>query len=209
LVVGAGGIGCELLKNLVCAGFGSGNTQTDLGASTTQDDGSLTAHTSRVPGIVLVDLDTIDLSNLNRQFLFRKQHIKKPKATVAKETASQFNPAVNIDARHGDIFDAEYNVDFFEGFDIVFNALDNLKECVWLLACRSSKVAPPASMDRSRRFKRELQNATTAIRSLCRKAFPFAQSDLRPHSPYTASCGPNHTFSPNSSELVRATQMWQ
>jgi ubiquitin-like 1-activating enzyme E1 B len=127
LVVGAGGIGCELLKNLVCAGFGSGNTQTDLGASTTQDDGSLTAPTSRAPGIVLIDLDTIDLSNLNRQFLFRKQHIKKPKATVAKETASQFNPTVNIDARHGDIFDAEYNVDFFEGFDIVFNALDNLK----------------------------------------------------------------------------------
>ncbi|KAM0692443.1 hypothetical protein Q7P36_008646 [Cladosporium allicinum] len=127
LVIGAGGIGCELLKNLVCAGFGSGNTQTELGASTTQDDGSLTSPESRAPGIVLVDLDTIDLSNLNRQFLFRKQHIKKPKATVAKETASQFNPTVNIDARHGDIFDAEYNVDFFEGFDIVFNALDNLK----------------------------------------------------------------------------------
>jgi ubiquitin-like 1-activating enzyme E1 B len=127
LVVGAGGIGCELLKNLVCAGFGSGNTQTDLGASTTQDDGSVTTPSSRAPGIVLIDLDTIDLSNLNRQFLFRKQHIKKPKATVAKETASQFNPSVNIDARHGDIFDAEYNVDFFEGFDIVFNALDNLK----------------------------------------------------------------------------------
>jgi ubiquitin-like 1-activating enzyme E1 B len=127
LVVGAGGIGCELLKNLVCAGFGSGNTQTDLGAIPTQDDGSLTTPASRAPGIVLVDLDTIDLSNLNRQFLFRKQHIKKPKATVAKETASQFNPTVNIDARHGDIFDAEYNVDFFEGFDIVFNALDNLK----------------------------------------------------------------------------------
>lgn len=127
LVVGAGGIGCELLKNLVCAGFGSGDTQTDLGASSTQDDGSRTSPASRAPGIVLIDLDTIDLSNLNRQFLFRKQHIKKPKATVAKETASHFNPSVNIDARHGDIFDAEYNVDFFQGFDIVFNALDNLK----------------------------------------------------------------------------------
>lgn len=127
LVVGAGGIGCELLKNLVCAGFGSGDSQTDLGASSTQDDGSRTSPASRAPGIVLIDLDTIDLSNLNRQFLFRKQHIKKPKATVAKETASQFNPSVNIDARHGDIFDAEYNVDFFQGFDIVFNALDNLK----------------------------------------------------------------------------------
>lgn len=128
LVVGAGGIGCELLKNLVCAGFGSGYTQANLGAGDNQDDESLvTTLLSRAPGIVLVDLDTIDLSNLNRQFLFRKQHIKKPKAIVAKETASQFNPTVNIDARHGDIFDSEFNVDFFQEFDIVFNALDNLK----------------------------------------------------------------------------------
>ena len=128
LVVGAGGIGCELLKNLVCAGFGSGYTQANLGAGDNQDDEALvTTLMSRAPGIVLVDLDTIDLSNLNRQFLFRKQHIKKPKAIVAKETASQFNPTVNIDARHGDIFDSEFDVDFFQGFDLVFNALDNLK----------------------------------------------------------------------------------
>jgi ubiquitin-like 1-activating enzyme E1 B len=128
LVVGAGGIGCELLKNLVCAGFGSGYTQANLGAGNSVEDETLvTTLMSRAPGIVLVDLDTIDLSNLNRQFLFRKQHIKKPKATVAKETASQFNPNVNIDARHGDIFDSEFNVEFFQGFDIVFNALDNLK----------------------------------------------------------------------------------
>ncbi|KAL9529255.1 Ubiquitin-activating enzyme [Sphaerulina musiva] len=99
LLVGAGGIGCEVLKNLVCCGFGSAG---------------------------IIDLDTIDLSNLNRQFLFRKNHIKKPKALVAKETASAFNPHVNIDAHHASIFDSQYHVEFFEGFDLVFNALDNL-----------------------------------------------------------------------------------
>lgn len=130
LLVGAGGIGCEVLKNLVCCGFGSGRSQP--GAPNGNLDGSQngthvpSALLGRTPGITVVDLDTIDLSNLNRQFLFRKHHIKKPKAFVAKETASQFNPSVNIDAHHASIFDSRYTVDFFEGFDVVFNALDNL-----------------------------------------------------------------------------------
>ena len=55
LLVGAGGIGCELLKNILLTGFGE---------------------------VHIIDLDTIDLSNLNRQFLFRVEHIKKPKALV-------------------------------------------------------------------------------------------------------------------------------
>lgn len=116
LLVGAGGIGCELLKNLVCCGFGSHTAQ----------EGAEQEQGGRKAEIVVIDLDTIDLSNLNRQFLFRKRHIKKPKAFVAKETASQFNPSVNIDAHHASIFDGQYDVDFFEDFDIVFNALDNL-----------------------------------------------------------------------------------
>ncbi|KAI6811413.1 putative ubiquitin-like activating enzyme [Hortaea werneckii] len=125
LLVGAGGIGCEVLKNLVCCGFGSlplaaqkpPPTDTETEARVQQE---------KKPEIVVIDLDTIDLSNLNRQFLFRKQHIKKPKAVVAKETASAFNQSVNIDAHHASIFDSQYNVEFFESFDLVFNALDNL-----------------------------------------------------------------------------------
>lgn len=117
-MVGAGGIGCELLKNLVLTGFGE---------------------------VHIVDLDTIDLSNLNRQFLFGMQHIKKSKAMVrnevppssresgtdserqvAKETAGKFNPRVKLEAHHANIKDLNFNVKWFKTFDVVFNALDNL-----------------------------------------------------------------------------------
>ncbi|KAJ1032523.1 hypothetical protein NDA16_000546 [Ustilago loliicola] len=105
LVVGAGGIGCELLKNLVLTGFGN---------------------------IEIIDLDTIDLSNLNRQFLFQKQHIKKPKSIVAKQTASSFNPLVNIVAHHANIKEPRFGVAYFQRFDLVMNALDNLDARRWV-----------------------------------------------------------------------------
>ncbi|KAI1819019.1 hypothetical protein F4861DRAFT_196427 [Xylaria intraflava] len=99
-MVGAGGIGCELLKNLVLTGFGE---------------------------IHIVDLDTIDLSNLNRQFLFRHEHIKKSKAEIAKEAAQRFNPNAKIIAYHANIKDAQFSLEWFKGFRLVFNALDNLE----------------------------------------------------------------------------------
>ncbi|QRW21041.1 Uba2 [Rhizoctonia solani] len=99
LVVGAGGIGCELLKNLVLSGFGE---------------------------ITLLDLDTIDLSNLNRQFLFRKKDVKQSKALVAAATAQPFNPSVKIYPIHGNIKEPQFDVGWFKQFDIVMNALDNL-----------------------------------------------------------------------------------
>ncbi|SNX82381.1 related to ubiquitin-like protein activating enzyme [Melanopsichium pennsylvanicum] len=105
LVVGAGGIGCELLKNLVLTGFGN---------------------------IEIIDLDTIDLSNLNRQFLFQKQHIKKPKSIVAKQTAHSFNPLVNITAYHANIKEPRFGVAYFQTFDLVMNALDNLDARRWV-----------------------------------------------------------------------------
>ncbi|KAJ6099405.1 hypothetical protein N7467_000940 [Penicillium canescens] len=99
LLVGAGGIGCELLKNLVLTGFGE---------------------------IHIVDLDTIDLSNLNRQFLFRHEHIKKSKALVAKEVAQKFRPDAKLEAYHDNIMDKQFSHAWFQSFTVVFNALDNL-----------------------------------------------------------------------------------
>ncbi|KXS10873.1 hypothetical protein M427DRAFT_36480 [Gonapodya prolifera JEL478] len=100
LMVGAGGIGCELLKTLLLSG---------------------------VKNITVVDLDTIDLSNLNRQFLFQKQHISKAKAHVARESALRFNPEANIVSHHANIKDPQFDVAFFRGFTVVMNALDNLE----------------------------------------------------------------------------------
>lgn len=98
LVVGAGGIGCELLKTLVLTGFND---------------------------IEIIDLDTIDVSNLNRQFLFQKQHVGKSKANVARESAIEFNPRAKITAYHDSITSPDYDVNFFQKFVVVLNALDN------------------------------------------------------------------------------------
>ena len=73
LVVGAGGIGCELLKNIVLTGF---------------------------KNIEVIDLDTIDVSNLNLQFLFQKQHVGKSKSNCAREAALRFAPGAEIIAHH-------------------------------------------------------------------------------------------------------------
>lgn len=99
LLVGAGGIGCEILKNLVLCGF---------------------------IDIEVIDLDTIDVSNLNRQFLFRSEHVGKPKSVVAAEAAMSFNPDAKVKAHHGNIKDKSYSVSYFEKFAIVLNALDNV-----------------------------------------------------------------------------------
>jgi len=98
LVVGAGGIGCELLKNLVLTGF---------------------------KDITVIDLDTIDVTNLNRQFLFQKQHVGKPKSVIARESVLGFVPDAKVEAIHDTIFNPDYGVTFFKKFQMVLNALDN------------------------------------------------------------------------------------
>ncbi|XP_061958896.1 SUMO-activating enzyme subunit 2 isoform X1 [Populus nigra] len=99
LMVGAGGIGCELLKTLALSGF--------------QD-------------IHIIDMDTIEVSNLNRQFLFRQSHVGQSKAKVARDAVLRFRPHISITPYHANVKDSNFNVDFFKQFNVVLNGLDNL-----------------------------------------------------------------------------------
>jgi tRNA A37 threonylcarbamoyladenosine dehydratase len=45
---------------------------------------------------------------------------------VAKESAGKFNPNVKLEAHHANIKDPQFNVEWFQTFNLVFNALDNL-----------------------------------------------------------------------------------
>lgn len=93
LCVGAGGIGCELLKTLVLTGFVNIHVvwyfysywvPTYLAGKTSLN--------------VQIDMDTIETSNLNRQFLFRKHHVGESKAKVAAEAVKRFRPNAKIQA---------------------------------------------------------------------------------------------------------------
>lgn len=99
--------------------------------------------------VQVVDLDTIDVSNLNRQLLFRSQHVGMPKCTVACEVATNMVPPesipsenvtgvdsssssdlpdVSYQAHHGNVCDtSKFNVPFMKEFDLVVNALDNVE----------------------------------------------------------------------------------
>ncbi|XP_044066939.1 ubiquitin-like modifier-activating enzyme 1 [Siniperca chuatsi] len=112
-LVGAGAIGCELLKNFALIGLGAG------------EEGHIT----------VTDMDFIERSNLNRQFLFRSQDIKKPKSEVAAKAVREMNPQMKITAHQNRLDpDSEgvYDYNFFMGLDGVAAALDNVEARVYL-----------------------------------------------------------------------------
>ncbi|KAI7871699.1 ubiquitin-activating emzyme E1 [Spinellus fusiger] len=109
-LVGAGAIGCEMLKNWAMMGLGTG------------DQG----------GIIITDMDTIEKSNLNRQFLFRASDVGSLKSGAAAAAVYKMNPHLNgkitvHQDRVGPETENVYDDDFFEALTGVTNALDNVE----------------------------------------------------------------------------------
>lgn len=79
--------------------------------------------------IHIVDLDTVTLSNLNRQFLFRLKDIEKSKSLTIAKSVQSFNYAnCKLTPHHGNIMDSNmFPISWWEEFDYVYNALDNLE----------------------------------------------------------------------------------
>lgn len=75
----------------------------------------------------MVDMDTIEISNLNRQFLFRKHHVGESKAKIAADAVKCFCPEAEIITLQDNIKDSKFDIAYMKTFDIVLNGLDNLE----------------------------------------------------------------------------------
>jgi len=114
-VVGAGAIGCEMLKNFAMMGVSC------------SDSSSLSGKGGRT---YVTDMDQIEKSNLSRQFLFRNTDINSPKSTTAVFAVKAMNPAFNATAyesKVGPDTEVLFNDDFFDSLTCVCTALDNVE----------------------------------------------------------------------------------
>jgi adenylyltransferase/sulfurtransferase len=97
LVVGAGALGNEVLKNLALIGVGR---------------------------VLVIDFDTVEHGNLGRSVLFRASDVGRPKVEAAADGIRALNPDVEIQALHADVT-TDIGLGVFRRADIIIGCLDN------------------------------------------------------------------------------------
>jgi molybdopterin/thiamine biosynthesis adenylyltransferase len=104
LVIGAGALGNEILKNLALLGFSN---------------------------LVVVDLDSVEASNLSRSVLYRAEDVGRRKADVAAAAVRDILPGANVQAITGDVV-REIGLGLFAWADLVLAGLDNREARLWI-----------------------------------------------------------------------------
>ncbi|MFV1964726.1 MAG: ThiF family adenylyltransferase [Pirellulaceae bacterium] len=104
LVVGAGALGNEVLKNLALLGIGF---------------------------VWVVDFDQIEASNLTRSVLFRQRDCGRPKAQAAAESLRDLNPDTQVLPLESNIM-TEIGLGLFRDADVVIGCLDNREARLWV-----------------------------------------------------------------------------
>lgn len=104
MVVGAGALGNEVLKNLALLGLGN---------------------------VYLIDFDTIQDSNLTRSVLFRQQHRGQSKAEVAAAAAMELNSDCKVSAVDGDVL-SDVGLGLVRDVDLVICCVDNREARLWI-----------------------------------------------------------------------------
>lgn len=97
LMVGAGGLGSPISIYLTLAGVGT---------------------------VGIVDFDTVDVTNLQRQILHQNDDIGRPKVQSAKETLLSYNPDVNV-IIHEEPLLSDNALEIISGYDVIINGADN------------------------------------------------------------------------------------
>ena len=99
LIVGLGGVGGYALETLVRSG---------------------------IYNLTIVDGDIVELSNLNRQIISKRDVIGKPKALVAQARTLEINPDVNLKVINEFISEDNFSLLNIDSFDYVIDACDDL-----------------------------------------------------------------------------------
>ena len=112
-IIGAGALGCEFLKIFALMGIG----------------------TKKNKCITVTDNDKIEMSNLNRQFLFKKKDNGMDKSEVSCREAKKLNEEINFRNENIKVsFETEniFNDNFWEEQDLIIGAVDNNKARIYI-----------------------------------------------------------------------------